>query len=198
MTGHNNILDMAVEHVPLDDLTPYPGNPRIGNRGLIAASLTEHGQYRPLVVQASTGHILAGNNTYHAARDLGWDQIAVHRIDVDDERARRIVAVDNRANDLATYDDRLLAEFLSDLPDLDGTGYDPGDLEAIVASLQTPDLDDLADELGEPKADDGWPSISLRVPHTVKAAWNAHLSTHNDEVVPAFCALLGIDPVYDD
>lgn len=191
MTAH--ILSMQVETVPLDTLTPFPGNPRVGNRDLIKRSLETHGQYRPLVVQQGTDYILAGNNTFYAAQDLGWDSIAVHRLDVDDERAKKIVAVDNRANDVATYDDRLLAEFLADLPDLDGTGYDPGDLDALISSIEPPDLDDLADQVGAPKSDDGWPSISIRVPHTVKAAWNAHLSTYGDDAGAAMANLLGID-----
>ena len=59
----------------LSALEPYPGNPRQHNLAAIRESLEEHGQYRPLVIQASSGRILAGNGTFEAAHELGWKKI---------------------------------------------------------------------------------------------------------------------------
>jgi hypothetical protein len=56
-------------------------------------------------------------------------------VDVDEDQAARIVAADNRTSDLAEYDERLLLELLAELPDLDGTGYDPGDLAELEKTL---------------------------------------------------------------
>src|SRR4051812_22289243 len=108
--------------VPIDSLKPYPGNPRTGDLPTIRVSLERNGQYRPIVVRAATREVLAGNHTLLAAADLGWTQIAATFVDVDDEQARRIVAVDNRANDVAGYDDQALADLLRALADLEGTG----------------------------------------------------------------------------
>lgn len=119
------------ETVALDSLTPHPGNPRRGNVDAIAESLSAHGQYRPIVANRRTGRILAGTHTWRAAKRLGWRSIAVSFVDVDDIEETRIVLVDNRASDLATYDDALLAALLRDLPDLDGTGFNPDDLDAL-------------------------------------------------------------------
>lgn len=194
--------------IPADRLTTYPGNPRQGDVDAIRASVRAHGQYRALVVRATDpadpaqgGTVLAGNHTL-AAILAEHDDTAHHRDipptvrvemhDVSDDTAAKIVAVDNRTGDRGGYDDRLLAELLSGLDDLDGTGYDLDDLAALEKSLAPPDLDDLAEEIGEPGEGDGWPSITIRVPHTVKAAWNSHLSTHDDEVA-AFAALLGVE-----
>jgi len=192
MTAHN-ILSTTIDQVPVDTLIPYPGNARTNNLDTITESLVAHGQYRPLVVQRSTGYILCGNHTHQAATDLGWTHIAAQYIDVNDDQAKKILLVDNRASDTATYDEELLAELLDSLPDLDGTGFDPIDLDALTDSFTPPDLDDLADQVGAPKTDDGWPSISVRVPHTVKAAWNAHLDTHGDDDAAALAALLGVE-----
>lgn len=188
-----NILSTSTETVPVGDLTPYPGNARTNNLDTITESLTAHGQYRPLIVQKSTGYILCGNHTHAAITELGWTHAAVQYVDVDDEQAKKILLVDNRASDTATYDDDLLAELLDSLTDLEGTGFDDLDLDALTDVYTPPDLDDLADQVGEPKADDGWPSISLRVPHTVKAAWNSHLDTHNDDGAAALASLLGVE-----
>lgn len=127
--------------VPVDSLKPYSRNPRRGNTEQIVASLRRHGQYRPIVVNARTQEVLAGNHTLAAARELGWDDIAATFVDVDEDQAARIVLVDNRANDLAVYDDAELASLLQSLPDLDGTGFDVPDLEALTQAPTTPGAD---------------------------------------------------------
>jgi DNA modification methylase len=124
--------------VPIDSITPYRDNPRRGDLDAIKESLAVNGQYRPIVANRRTGEVLAGNHTLRAAELLGWTQIAVTWVDVDDETARRIVLVDNRSNDLAGYDDALLASILEDLPDLEGTGYDQAALAALLAGRDEP------------------------------------------------------------
>ena len=126
--------------VDLSDLKPHPENVRQGDVGAITESLKHHGQYRPIVVQKSTGHILAGNHTFKAAKALKWKQIAATYVDCDDEQALRILLMDNRANDLASYDDNALAEMLKALmatdQKLDGTGFDPSDLDELLGQLE--------------------------------------------------------------
>ena len=124
--------------VPIDSLTPYQDNPRRGDLEVIKESLAANGQYRPIVANRRTGEVLAGNHTLRAAEQLGWTRIAVTWVDVDDETARRIVLVDNRSNDLAGYDDALLASILEDLPDLEGTGYDKAALAELLAGRDDP------------------------------------------------------------
>src|SRR5262249_28995635 len=130
---------LAALRVPIDSIRPYSRNPRRGSTAAIRDSLLAHGQYRPLVVNARTNEVLAGNHTLAAALDLGWTEVAVTYVDVDDEQAARIVLVDNRTNDLATYDDRELVDLLSSLDDLAGTAYVQDDLDALLASLADED-----------------------------------------------------------
>lgn len=87
--------------VPISGLHPYKRNPRQGDVGAIVTSLEHHGQYRPIVVNARTQEVLAGNHTLQAAKALGWTDIAATFVDVDEDTAARIVLVDNRSNDLA-------------------------------------------------------------------------------------------------
>ena len=54
-----------------------------------------------------------------AAQRLGWEPIDVHRVDVDEDTAKRIVLVDNKANDQSTYDVEELVNLLTELPNLD-------------------------------------------------------------------------------
>jgi hypothetical protein len=105
--------DLTVEAVPVGELHTYYRNPRRGNTTVIAQSLKAHGQYKAITVNRGThtgreDEVLAGNHTLIAARDLGWDTIDVSYVDVDEDEAARIVAIDNRSSDLAENDDRLL------------------------------------------------------------------------------------------
>lgn len=136
---------MNTKPTPLASLKPHPKNVRVGDVQLIKESLQHHGQYRPIVVQESTNHILAGNHTFKAAKELGWDTIEATFIDVDNDQALRILLMDNRANDKATYDTDELVGLLDQLLDTDleltGTGFSMGDLDDLLADLNTPDKD---------------------------------------------------------
>jgi len=125
---------------PIAQFTTHPKNVRQGDVGAITQSLQAHGQYRPIVVQRSTGHILAGNHTYLAAKSLGWEKVAATFVDCDDEQAVRILLVDNRANDLAMYDDRALAELLKNLAatptGLDGSLFSGDDLDDLLFRIE--------------------------------------------------------------
>lgn len=137
--------------VAVNSLTPHPRNVRQGDIGAISESLKHHGQYRPIVVQLSTRHILAGNHTFKAAKALGWKEIACTFVDCDDEQATRILLMDNRANDLASYDDGALAEMLQTLMATDdqlaGTGFDPEDLQQLLEDLGAEQLPTI---MGDP------------------------------------------------
>lgn len=132
---HETIADLAFS---VDDLTPYERNPRRGSVAAVAESLASNGQYRPIVANVGThtgrpNEVLAGNHTWSAARKLGWNQIAVTWVDVDEDDAKKILIVDNRANDLARSDTDVIASLLGELPDLSGTGYAEKDLAKMLA-----------------------------------------------------------------
>ena len=156
---------LTTKPLPVGDLTLYHRNPRRGNIPVITESLNRLGQYRPIVVNTGTHtgrpmEVLAGNHTLLAARQLGWETIDAVTVDVDDDQAARIVLVDNRSSDLAHNDDAVLAELLSDLPDLSATGYSDEDLEALLAEVGgggprlpgDPDEDDVPEPPADPVA----------------------------------------------
>jgi len=132
----NELSDLVV---PIKELKNHPRNVREGDVGAISESLKDNGQYRPIVVQKSTGYVLAGNHTLKAAKALGWKEIAATFVDCDDDRALRILLADNRTNDLATYDDNALADLLKELANtehgLTGTTYDGDELDRILSDI---------------------------------------------------------------
>lgn len=125
------LLDQSYELVPVGKLEQHPDNPRQGNTEVISESVSANGFYGAIVAQRSTGYVLAGNHRLAAARAQGITDVPVVWADVDDEQAKRILLVDNRANDSAGYDTAELAAVLADTPDLIGTGYTAEDLAGL-------------------------------------------------------------------
>ena len=154
------------------ELNTFHLNPRRGDVTAIAGSLRTNDQYKPITVNVGTftgrpNEVLAGNHTLMAFRDLGekhpddprWEEILVHWVDVDDDKAKRIVAADNRTSELGTNDAQALADLLNGLGDLEGTGY------------ASTDLNDLMEQLGQANAEgaeaDSMPEYSTKtdIPH---------------------------------
>lgn len=144
----------------ITELNNFHKNARRGDVQAIKASIVTNGIYRPIIINKGTYtdrplEVLAGNHTLQAMRqiaeenpeDKSWQTVDVWQVDVDDDRATRIVLADNRTADLGTYDDRALHELLEGLEDtsdwFDGTGYTDEDYE---------DLHALMEEISEPEA----------------------------------------------
>ena len=141
----NEIIGSPVRHVSPDELTPHPDNPRRGDVDAIARSIGQNKFFGAIVVQKSTGFILAGNHRNEAAKQLGFKKVPVMYVNVDDEHALRILAVDNRTSDLASYDDETLAALLQKIlgtGKLEGAGYSDKDMSLILDGLTLPDYSD--------------------------------------------------------
>lgn len=130
----------GVKQVAIGDLKHHPRNPNEGDVGAVHGSIEANGFYGALIVQESTGYVLAGNHRLEAARQAGLKKLPVIYVDVDDERAERILLADNRTAALASQDKALLADVLRELAEtpagLDGTGYDGDDLDAIIKDVE--------------------------------------------------------------
>lgn len=120
-------------------LRVHPRNTRRGDLDAIAASLARYGQLRPIVT-LNDGTIVAGNHTFRAATELlGWTQVAAIAVELTPDEAERYLLADNRTADRASYDDNALAEVLAEMMDagrLDGTGYDPDDVDDLIVSIR--------------------------------------------------------------
>lgn len=162
-----SIIQETVE-IAVADLRPYHKNPRRGDVTAIAESLAVSGQYRAIVVNKGTKtkrkfEVLAGNHTYLAAQSLGWSHVAAHLVDVNDNAAAKIVAADNRTADLADYDDAVLLELLQSLDNLEGTGYEDGDVDALLSALEGGDDSDEGAEKVKFKDKSEWEATSRRL-----------------------------------
>lgn len=142
-------IPQKFRQAPVAELTPHPENPRQGDVGAIHTSIEANGFYGAIIVQKSTGRVLAGNHRLQAAVAAGASKVPIIEVDVDDDTALKILLADNRTNDLASYDNQILTDLLTGIAQqnpqaLLGTGYDGDDLDDLLASLQ---------ETGFPNAD---------------------------------------------
>lgn len=157
---HNVNTALQDQLTPISTMQPWPGNPRQGDIDVIAKSLEVNSQFKPIVIQDSTGYICAGNHTWHAAQQLGWDQIAAVRLNLTDVQAKRILVVDNQAAQVGGgFNEYLLAEVLKELADtdigLDGTGYQDDWLDDLLVRLE-PDEDAMGRETDPGPTDAQW------------------------------------------
>lgn len=128
---NNDILDLVkqhgIQHVPPSTLKQHPKNPRKGNVNAIVESIRNNGWHSVIIVQKSSGFIIAGNHRTKAAMILEMETVPVCVADVDDVKALEMVLADNRTSDIASYNMPELTEsltYLADLNRLVNSGYD--------------------------------------------------------------------------
>ena len=136
--------ELEIKFMLLTDLSSDPANARLHsdrNIEAVVGSLRRFGQQKPIVID-SDGIIRAGNGTFQAATKLGWEKIAVVQTDLEGAEATAYAIADNRAGELATWDQDVLARSLLSLRQgedgaegLDGTGFSDGDLQALFGEL---------------------------------------------------------------
>ncbi|WP_428950974.1 ParB N-terminal domain-containing protein [Streptomyces sp. cg35] len=150
--------DLAPLLAPIGSVKRYPGNPKRHDLDTIKDSITRYGFWRAIVVQKATGYVLAGNGQHEAAELLGATKVPIVTVDVDDDDAKRIVLMDNKAGDNG-YHDQLLAELLKDVQatadGLDGTGFSDDEMDDLLDKLADDALSGSDDEpLGDADEED--------------------------------------------
>lgn len=132
--------DLEPLAVPIDDLHQLEQNPRKGDVDAVARSLDTFGQRKPIVANRD-GTIIAGNHTWAAAKQLGWDSIAVVWTDDDATTAKAYALADNRTAELGGYDDEILAALIAEVQTADpsmlaATGWSETDYLNLLGELR--------------------------------------------------------------
>jgi DNA modification methylase len=146
---------MKITMVPIDQIKPYKGNPRINAHAVeaVARSLKQFGWRQPLVTDKA-GVLIVGDTRLKAAQSLGMTEAPVHVADMTKEQAKAYRLADNRLGELATWDDEALRkeiEGLKAFPDLTSIlGWTPEELGILTAPQPNPGLT-AADEVPEPR-----------------------------------------------
>ncbi|MAX24982.1 MAG: chromosome partitioning protein ParB [Phycisphaeraceae bacterium] len=130
---------MKIELRDIDQVQPYPGNPRINDDAIdaVAASLREFGFRQPIVVD-SEYVIIVGHTRWKAAKKLELAKVPVHvATDLSDAQVKAYRLADNQTASLAEWDYKLLPIELSALQELDFDmgllGFDQEELTRLVS-----------------------------------------------------------------
>lgn len=172
--------ELRLTYDDLDELAArfHPENPKRHELVALDASFDDFGYVTPPVVNDADGLLLEAHGRIEAllARrasgaepppgiQLGpsgeWLVPTVHGVELDRDAARAFLVAANRIVELGGWDERRLADLLGELRQsdagLNGTGFSPSDLSALLAQLGDPserqDVD--PDEIpSEPAKDD--------------------------------------------
>lgn len=122
---------MEIEHVPIESVRPYPGNPRKNDDAVegVARSIDEFGWQQPIVVDTDNV-IVIGHTRFRAAQRLGLATVPVHvATDLSEAQIRALRLVDNRSGEIAEWDtDKLLKE----IDELIAMNFNIGDFDFEV------------------------------------------------------------------
>lgn len=114
---------MKIDNVNIDSVIPYANNPRNNSDAVdkVAASIQAFGWQQPIVVDENMV-VIVGHTRLLAAKKLGLDEVPVQVADkLTEGQAKAYRLADNRTNEYASWDIKMLGIELCDLDDL---GFD--------------------------------------------------------------------------
>jgi DNA modification methylase len=188
---------LSVVYRRIDDLKPDPANPRLHSKKQIrqiANSIEVFGFIVPILIDRD-GKVIAGHGRLLACRELGITDAPTLCLDhLTPAQARAFMIADNRLTEIATWDDRLLAQQLKDLSllgldfSLEVIGFEMGEIDLRIASLE-----DMPEQADDPA--DAVPELSLGPPVSkLGDLWvlgRHRISCGNALDPDAFAALMG-------
>ena len=126
---------MDIQEIEIDKIIPYINNPRKNlNVDKVASSIKEFGFQQPIVVD-KTNTIVVGHTRYEAAKKLGIAKVPVQIADLSDTQAKAYRIADNRLNQDASWDTKLLNIEFNDLLskdyNLDSLGFTTDELDTL-------------------------------------------------------------------
>ena len=126
---------MEIQEIEIDKIIPYINNPRKNlNIDKVASSIKEFGFQQPIVVD-KTNTIIVGHTRFEAAKKLGISKVPVQIADLSDTQAKAYRIADNRLNQDASWDTKLLNIEFNDLLskdyNLDSLGFTTDELDTL-------------------------------------------------------------------
>lgn len=202
-----------INYVPLRQLLPARANPKRHDLDAITGSIDKFGFVEPVLRDGRTGRLISGHGreeALSAMRDRGDTPPEGVRLADDgdwlipvidgwtsrsDAEADAYLVIANHHPTLAGWDHQALSDLLAGVDDdlRDVVRFDQSDLDDLVRANTAPDLDDLADELGDPDPKDTWPLIRFPAPPVTRAAWQSHVDACGAPEHEALAALLDKD-----
>lgn len=150
---------IRIEYMDIDEVEEAERNPKGHDMGGISDSIGRFGYIAPMLIDERDGKLVAGAGrirTLRKGRLAGegvpdriieregrWYAPFIRGIKFKDKaEAEAYLLADNRLVELGGWDDEpVLAQMLSEIGDLKGTGFDGDDLDALIERLKPPNTD---------------------------------------------------------
>lgn len=125
--------------ISVSKLLPADRNPRLNDDAAtsLARAVEEVGWGAPVLIQKSSGKLIAGHTRLKAAQMLKLERLPALVLDVDDRRAKALQLSDNRLAELAAWDWQGLTEELGEfgLDEAEALGFDSKYLEDLAEKI---------------------------------------------------------------
>jgi len=147
---------LKIEYVDPHSLKPWKGNPRIMSpeqHEQLRKSLRAFGIVDPLIVRRRDNLVVGGHQRLEDLLELGFARVPVVYRDLSDRQTKALNLALNKIS--GDWDEDKLASILDELKDLpivDATGFTDAEIDRIIASIPSPDLE---------RADSNGPRLSL-------------------------------------
>jgi hypothetical protein len=106
---------MEIKSIETNKILPYINNPRKNlNVDKVASSIKEFGFQQPIVIDKNNT-IIVGHTRFEAAKKLGLKEVPVQIADLTETQAKAYRIADNRLNEDASWDTKLLNLEFNDL-----------------------------------------------------------------------------------
>ena len=124
---------MQIVYRSIKDILPYEKNPRINGEAVpvVKESIKEFGFRIPIVIDVNDV-IVAGHTRVKAAKELGMEEVpCTIADDLTEEQIKAFRLIDNKSAEIATWDEELLQQELSEILDIDMSmfGFEEGETD---------------------------------------------------------------------
>lgn len=140
---------MQIEKVKLSSLSPAQYNPRVRLRPgdaeyeKLKRSIETFGYIDPIIINAD-GTIIGGHQRFYVLQDLGYDEIDVVKLNLDENEERALNVALNKIS--GEWDEEKLKDLLKGLKlddyDFTLTGFEENELDELISNLEIPETAD--------------------------------------------------------
>ena len=129
------------EYVDIDSLVEWEHNPRINTEAIskVARSIERFGFASPIIAREEDKMVIAGHTRIAAARSLGLQTVPVRFMKLNRTEAELLAIADNKLGEISDWDEDMLKDILSALPenDLDDIGFSQNELDSLLENIDT-------------------------------------------------------------
>ena len=111
---------MKIETININNIKPYWRNPRKNAEAVegVKNSIKKYGYNSPILIDKDN-IIISGHTRYLALQEMEHTNIAIIRLDLDEQKAKESRIVDNKSSELAIWDNEKLMQELREVSDIE-------------------------------------------------------------------------------